>query len=82
MFIFLKYEMFFGQPFWSHCGVISRKLLIKSRNQEKLKLNPNLQRLPFKMMHNKSMLCHRFSNEPAGGGVRGGRPELPSSLIL
>ena len=34
----------------------------------------------FKMMHNMSMLRHRFSNERWGGG--GGRPEPSSSLIL
>ena len=62
---------FFRQPFWSHGGVISRKLLIKSRNQnifEKFKLNRNLKRIPFKMMYNMSMLRHRFSNELWGGG--------------
>ena len=34
---------FFEQPFWSHCGAISRKLLIKSRNQNIFpifKMNP------------------------------------------
>ena len=49
----------------------SRKLLIKSRNQtiyEKFKLNRNLQRIPFKMMYNMSMLRHRLSNERRGGG--------------
>ena len=55
-------------------------LLIKSRNQnifQKFKINRNLQRIPFKMMYNMSMLRHRFSNER-----RGGHPEPPSSLIL
>ena len=64
-------------------GVTSRKLLIKSRNQnifEKLKLDRNLQRIPFKMMYNMSVLRHRFSNKRWGGG--GGGAEPPSSLIL
>ena len=46
-------------------------LLIKSRNQnifEKFKLNRNIQRSPFKMMHNMPMLHHRFSNERWQGG--------------
>ena len=50
---------FFRQPFWSYWGVISQKLLIKSRNQkifQKFELNRNLQRIPFKMMYNMSML--------------------------
>ena len=41
--IFLKFEIFFEQPFWSHCGAISRKLLIKSQNQNIFpifKMNP------------------------------------------
>ena len=41
-------------------------LLIKSRNKnifEKLKLNRNLQTIPFKMMYNMPMLRHWFSNE-------------------
>ena len=62
------------------CGVISRKLLIKSQNQnifQKFKLNRNLHKIPFKMMYNMSMLSHRFSNERWGS-----RPEPPSSLIL
>ena len=63
----------FGHPFWRHWGVISRNLLIKSRNQnifEKFKLNRHLQRIPFKMMYNMSMLRYRFSNERwAGGGA-------------
>ena len=66
---------FFGQPFWSLCGVISRKLQIKSRNQnifEKFKLNRNLQRISFKMMYNMSMLRHRVSNQRWGGGGGGG----------
>ena len=66
MFISQKLEIFFRQPFWNHCGVISRKLLIKSRNQkivEKFKLNWNLEKILFKMMHNMCMLRHRFSNE-------------------
>ena len=57
----------------------------KSRNQnvfEKFKLNRNLQKIPFKMMYNMSILRHRFSHEQCGGGGGGGRPESPSSLIL
>ena len=73
---YIKSSDFFGQPFWSHWGEgISRKLLIKSRNQnifEKLKLNRNLQRIPFKKMYNMSLLRHRFSNERGGGGGGGG----------
>ena len=55
--------------------MISRKFLIKSRNQniiEKFKLNRNHQRIPFKMMYNMSMLLHRFSNERWGGRGGGG----------
>ena len=37
--------------------------------------------IPFKMMYNMSMFCHRFSNKRLGGGG-GGRPERPSSLDL
>ena len=65
----------------THSGAIGESfrenLLIKSRNQnifQKFKLNRNLQRIPFKMMNNMSMLRHRFSNERWGGGG--------SSLIL
>ena len=61
--------------YYLHGGVISRKLLTKSRNQnifEKFQLNRNLQRIPFKMMYNMSMLRHRFSNECWGGGGGGG----------
>ena len=72
----------------THPGAIGEQirenLLLKSRNQnifEKFKLNRNLQMIPFKMMYNTFMLCHRFSNERWGGGG-GGRPEPPSSLIL
>ena len=62
----LKVWNFFEQPFWSLCGVISLKLLINSRHQNiflKFNLKRNLQRIPFKMMWNMSMLRHRFSNE-------------------
>ena len=59
----------------THSGAIGESfrenLLIKSRNQnifEKIKLNWNLQTIPFKMMYNMSMLRHRFSNERWGGG--------------
>ena len=50
-------------------GPISRKSLVKSRNQnifEKFKLNRNLRRIPFNMIYNMSMLRHRFSNEQWG----------------
>ena len=74
MFIFIKSEIFSD----THSGAIGdsfrEHLLIKSRNQnifEKMKLNRNLQTVPFKMMYNMSMLRHRFSNERWGGG--GGR---------
>ena len=53
---------------------------MKSRNQnifEKFKLNRNLQRIPFKMMYNISMLRHRFSNERWGGGGGGALNHLP-----
>ena len=80
IFIFKKFEFFSD----SYSGAIGESflenLLIKSRNQdifEKFKLNRNLQRIPFKMMYNMSMLCRRFSNERWGG-----LPEPPSSLIL
>ena len=55
------------------CGVISQKLLIKSRDQnifQKFELNRNLQRIPFKMMYNVSMLRHRING--GDGGERGG----------
>ena len=32
--------------------------------------------IPFKMMHNTSMLRHRFSNERLGGGGGGGLNHL------
>ena len=51
-------------------GPISQKALVKPRNEnifEESKLNCNLQRIPFKMMYNMSMLRHRFSNEQCGG---------------
>ena len=76
----LKVWNFFEQPFWSLCGVISRKLLIKSRNQnifQKFKLNQNLRRIPFKMMYSISMLRHRFSNERWGGGGGDALSHLP-----
>ena len=69
MFIYQKSE-FFRTAILEPLGVISQKLLIKSRNQnilEKFKLNRNLQRIPFKMMYNMSMLRHRFLNEWGGG---------------
>ena len=72
---YFKSLRFFGQPFWSNCEVISRKLLINSQNQnifQKFKLNRNLQRILFKLMYNMSMLRHRFSNERWGGGGGGG----------
>ena len=34
-------------------------------------LNRNLQRIPFKVMYNMSMLCHRSSNKQWGGGGGG-----------
>ena len=79
MFIFKKFEIFFGQPFWCHCRFISRKLLINSRNQnifQKFKLNWNL---PLK----RCIIClccviGSQMNERVGRG----RPEPPSSLIL
>ena len=53
-------------------------LLIKSRNQnifKNIKLNRNLQTIPFKMMYNMPMLRHRFSNER--WGVWGALNHLP-----
>ena len=44
----------------------------KSKYFEKFKLNRNLERIPFKMIYNMSMLRHRFSNEQWGGGGGGG----------
>ena len=49
----------------------SSNLLIKSQNQnvfQKFKINRNLQRIPFKMIYNMSMLRHRFSKNGGGGG--------------
>ena len=48
------------------------ELLIKSRNQnifEKFKLNRNLQRIPFKIMYNMSMLRHGSQMNGGGGGL-------------
>ena len=50
-------------------------LLTNSRSQnifKKLKINRNLQMVPFKIMYNMSMLRYRFSNERWGEG--GGAP--------
>ena len=74
MFHILIVWNFFGHPFRSHWESFRENLLIKSRNQtmfEKFKLNRNLQTIPFKMIHNMSMLRHRFSNERSGGGGGG-----------
>ena len=76
----LKVRIFFGQPFWSYCGVISRKLLVKSRNQkifQKFELNRDLQRIAFKVLYNVPMLHHRFSNERWGRGGGGALNHLP-----
>ena len=68
---YFKSLKFFRTPTLEPFGVISRNLLIRSRNQnifEKFKPNRNLRTIPFKMMYNMSMLRHRFSNERGGGG--------------
>ena len=61
-----------------------KNLLIKSRNQnifEKLKLNQNLQNIPFKCCI--ICLCYIIGSQMnGGGGGGGGRPEPPSSFIL
>ena len=85
MFIFQKFEFFsdtrsgaIGEPFRGN-------LLIKSRNQnifERFKINRNLQRIPFKMMYNMSMLRHRFSNERWGRGGGGGGGALNHLPLL
>ena len=49
-FIFLKFEVFFWELFWSHCGAISRGLLIKSRNHgifQIFRVNPICCWIPF-----------------------------------
>ena len=50
------------EPLQSHFAKIAHKVA-KSKYFEKFKLNRNLQRIPFKMMYNMSMLRHRFSNK-------------------
>ena len=63
LFYFLRIWFSLKFPKMGLNGSISRKSLIKSRNQnifEKFKLNRNFQRIPFKMMFNTSMLRHRF----------------------
>ena len=57
----------------SHFAKISHKVA-KSKIFQKFELNRDLQRIPFKMMYNMSMLRHRFSNE-------WGRGEPPPSLV-
>ena len=50
-------------------GSILLKSLVKSQNQnifERIKLNQNLRRIPFKLMYNMSMSRHWFSMN--GGG--------------
>ena len=70
------------EPLQSHFAKIGHKVA-KSNIFQKFKINRNLQRIPFTMMYNTSMLRHRFSNEPLRGGGGGGKsPEPPSSLIL
>ena len=57
-----------------HFAKIAHKVA-KSKILQKFELNRNLQRIPFKMMYNMSMLRHRLSNEwwwwwgVGGGGV-------------
>ena len=56
------------EPLRSYFAKIAHKIA-KSNIFEKFKLIRNLQRFPFKMMYNVSMLCYRFSNERWGGGA-------------
>ena len=84
-FIFLKFEIFLDTLSGSIGESFRKNLLIKSLNQnifQTFKRNRNLQKIPYKFMHNMSMLSHRFSNERWEGGGGGGSPEPPSSLIL
>ena len=65
-------------PTLEQLGVIARKFahkVEKSKYFLKIKLNRNLQTIPFNMMYNMSMLRHWFSNERWGGG--GGLNHLP-----
>ena len=59
------------EPLESHFAKIAHKVA-KSKYFQKFKLNGNLQKIPFKMMYNMSMLRHRFSYERWGGGGGGG----------
>ena len=66
---------FFGHPFWSNWGVISRKpahKIAKSKYFEKFKLNRNLQTIPFNPIHtgglgvfstSKPVNCSKLQNE-------------------
>ena len=74
----LKYEHIIDQSksLDTHSGAIGESfrenLLIMSQNRnifQNFKLNRILQRIPFKMMYNISMLRHRFSNERWGEGA-------------
>ena len=53
----------------SHSGAIGESFreiahkVAKSKIFQNFELNRNLQRIPFKMMYNMSMLRYRFSNE-------------------
>ena len=70
MFIFKSLKFFrtaILDTLQSHFAKIAHKVA-KSKYFSKLKLNRNLQRIPFKMMYNMSMLRHQFSNERLGGG--------------
>ena len=70
---------FFEQPFWSHCGVISRKLLIKSRNQnifKYLKWILLAVKFPFQRY---IVCCSKICHSKIISGGRGG---APSHLFL
>ena len=59
-------------------GTISRKLPVKSQNQDifrKFRLNQNLRRISLNLMYYLSMLRHCFSNERGEGGGEEWRAE-------
>ena len=56
------------EPLRIHFAKIAHKVR-KSKYFSKFKLDRNLQKIPFNMMYNMSMLRHRFSNERWGAAL-------------
>ena len=69
----------------NHFAKIAHKIA-KSKYFQKFVSNRNLQRIPFKMMYNMSMLRHWFgfqmNNERGGGGGGGGGGVEPLSSLI